>query len=113
MIDGNYSAVRDIVQPRADTLVWLDLPFAVVLARTIRRSVGRAISREPIWHGNVERWRNLLGRDSLAWWVISTHRSRRRRWEAWLRRPGAAAHLRVIRLRSRREVARWLDSVGR
>ena len=109
--DGNYSVTRDIVQPRADTLVWLDLPFPVVLGRTIRRTVGRAITREPMWQGNVERWSKVLGRDSLIWWVITTHRSRRRRWEAWLRRPEAAG-LQVVRLRSRAEVAGWLRSVA-
>jgi adenylate kinase family enzyme len=108
--DGNYSAVRDVVQPRADTLVWLDLPFPVVLARTVRRSVGRAISREEFWSGNVEDWRRVVGRDSLIWWVASTHRSRRKHWEAWLQQP-EAAHLRVVRLRSRRAVRSWLASV--
>jgi adenylate kinase family enzyme len=108
--DGNYSVARDIVLPRADTLVWLDLPFAVVLGRTVRRTVGRAISRQPLWHGNTERWRKTLGRDSLIWWVVTTHRSRRRRWEAWLERPDAA-HLRVVRLRSRRAVRDWLATV--
>jgi adenylate kinase family enzyme len=108
--DGNYSVVRDVVQPRADTLVWLDLPLPVVLARTVRRSVGRAISRAEYWSGNVEDWRRVLGRDSLIWWVISTHRSRRKHWEAWLRQR-EAAHLRVVRLRSRRAVRNWLAGV--
>jgi len=105
--DGNYAIVRDIVLARADTLVWLDLAFGVVLGRTIRRSVSRAISREPIWNGNVESWRSLLGPKSLIWWTIRTHHGRRRRWEAWLRRP-EAAHLVVVRLRSPGEIDRWL-----
>ncbi len=109
--DGNYSIARDIVLARADTLVWLDLPFAVVVARTVHRSVRRALTREPIFSGNVESWRSLLGPRSLIWWTIRTHRGRRRRWEAWLRRP-EAAHLRVFRLRSARDVDRWLASLG-
>jgi adenylate kinase family enzyme len=108
--DGNYSLARDIVQPRADTLIWLDLPFPLVLGRTVRRTVGRAISREPMWNGNIERWRQVVSRDGLIWWVITTHRSRRRRWEEWLRRPDAA-QLRVIRLRSRTAIDRWLASI--
>jgi adenylate kinase family enzyme len=108
--DGNYSVVRDVVQPRADTLVWLDLPFVLVLARTVRRSVGRAVSREEYWSGNVEHWRRVVGRDSLIWWVVTTHRSRRKHWEAWLQQP-AATHLSVFRLRSRRAVREWLATV--
>ena len=108
--DGNYSLAREIVQPRADTLIWLDLPFPLVMARTIRRSVGRAITGDPMWHGNVESWRRVLSREGLIWWVLTTHRSRRRRWEAWLLRPHAA-HLRVIRLRSRRAVDAFMASL--
>ena len=109
--DGNYTIVRDIVLPRADTLVWLDLPFGVGVGRTIRRTVRRAVTREPIFSGNVESWRTMLGPSSLIWWAIRTHRGRRRRWEAWLRRP-EAAHLRVVRLRSTAEVAAWLTAVA-
>lgn len=110
VIDGNYSLARDIVQPRADTLVWLDLPLAVVLGRTVRRTVARMVRRESMWNGNVETWRRVLSRQSLIWWVVTTHRSRRRHWEAWLRRP-EATHLRVVRLRSRAAVRAWLASV--
>jgi adenylate kinase family enzyme len=112
VIDGNYSIARDIVQPRADTLVWLDLPFLVVLARTARRTVTRALTGEQLWHGNTERWRRTLSRDSLIWWVITTHRGRRKRWEEWLRRP-ESGHLDVVRLRSRRAVREWLTAVPR
>ena len=41
VVDGNYSAVRDIVWNRADTVVWFDLPYVDVMARTIRRTVRR------------------------------------------------------------------------
>ena len=107
IVDGNYSLARDIVLARADTLLWLDLPFAVVFARTVRRTLSRAIGKERLWHGNVERWRQVFSRDGLIWWVITTHRSRRGRWEDWLRRPDAA-NLRVVRLRSRRAIREWL-----
>ena len=43
VVDGNYGGrgARDIIWPRADTVVWLDLPLHVTLARLWRRSVGR------------------------------------------------------------------------
>src|SRR3954452_18653951 len=36
--DGNKTAVRDLVWPRADTVVWLDYPFAVCLWRLGKRA---------------------------------------------------------------------------
>src|SRR5947199_1514175 len=48
--DGNYEAVRDLVWGRADQLVWLDYERPLVMARVIRRSVWRAITRKPMWN---------------------------------------------------------------
>src|SRR3954449_1783147 len=36
--DGNKRAVRDLVWPRADTIVWLDYPLSVSLWRLARRA---------------------------------------------------------------------------
>ena len=36
--DGNKRAVRDLVWPRADTIVWLDYPVWVSLRRLARRA---------------------------------------------------------------------------
>ena len=54
VVDGNYSTVRDIVWDRADTVVWFDLPYVTVMARTIRRTVRRTVTREELWNGNRE-----------------------------------------------------------
>src|SRR3990172_8590819 len=39
--DGNKSAVRDLVWPRADTIIWLDYPLAVSLWRLGKRALWR------------------------------------------------------------------------
>lgn len=49
VIDGNYSAVQDLVWRAADTVVWLDLPKSVVMRRVTLRTLRRAITREELW----------------------------------------------------------------
>lgn len=107
--DGNYSRIRDLVFGRADTVVWLDLPLRTCLWRTVRRTMQRARNDELLWGTNRERWRRSFGRDSLAWWVITTHRRRRRENEARFADP-RYAHLRVHRFRSNADAERWLAS---
>lgn len=50
VVDGNYSAVRDLVWQRADTVVWLDLPRRRVMSRIILRTVRRTLTRERLWN---------------------------------------------------------------
>ena len=40
--DGNYSVTRDVVWPRATTLVWLDYPMRIVLWRLFWRVFRRS-----------------------------------------------------------------------
>jgi adenylate kinase family enzyme len=111
VLDGGYSTVRDLTWSRVDTIVWLDYPLPLVLSRYLRRTVSRIRSGEEFWSGtgNRETLRHVFARDSLAWWIISTHRSRRRRMATALAdRPDIAA----IRLRSPRETRRWLAGMA-
>ena len=55
VVDGNYSAVRDIIWPQADTVVWLDYSLPLILARLTRRTFVRVASRVELWNGNRER----------------------------------------------------------
>jgi hypothetical protein len=111
VIDGGYSPIRDLTWSRADTVVWLDYPMPLVLARWARRTVSRVRSGEEFWPGtgNRETIGHVLRRDSLLWWIVRTHRSRRRRLgRALEERPD----LRVVRLRSPREARAWLGGIG-
>ncbi|HEX2883761.1 MAG TPA: adenylate kinase [Candidatus Limnocylindria bacterium] len=111
VLDGGYSPIRDLTWGRADTVVWLDYPMPLVLARWARRTVSRVRSGEEFWPGtgNRETVGHVLRRDSLLWWILRTHRSRRRRLERALEeRP----NLRVVRLRSPREARDWLVGIG-
>jgi pantothenate kinase-related protein Tda10 len=109
VLDGNYSAVRDIVWPRADTLIWLDYAMGVNLWRLTRRGFMRSARRETLWHDNRETFRNnFFSRDSLFLWLLKSHGRNRRNFPALLARP-EHAHLAVLRLRTPQATRRWLD----
>jgi adenylate kinase family enzyme len=105
--DGNYGS---IAADHADTIVWLDLPLRTCLWRVLRRAVRRARQREILWGTNHESWSRLIGRESLAWWVLTTHGRRRRDLTELFGAP-AYRHLRRVRLLSSAEADAWLASV--
>jgi adenylate kinase family enzyme len=76
VVDGNYSSVRDVIWPKADVVVWFDLPYATVVSRTVRRTVRRVITREELWNGNKEPFSNLWSFDpqrSIIAWTVTQH----------------------------------------
>jgi len=115
VIDGGYSAVRDLVWARADTVVWLDLPRRTVMRRITCRTLRWVAGRVELWNGNRERWRNLFTWDkneSIIAWAWQTYGSRRERYAALLTDP-ANAHLTFVRLTSPVAVRRFLRSADR
>ena len=105
IVVGNYGQVRDLTWRAADTLVWLDLPLPVVMAQLVRRTIRRATTGEELWGtGNRETLRNaFLSRQSILLWALKTHAKNRQRFE--LECGLLAKEKRVVRLRSRREIA--------
>lgn len=111
VVDGGYSAVRELTWAHVDTVIWLDYPLPLVLGRYLRRTARRMWSGEEFWPatGNRETLGHLIGRDSLLWWILSTHRERRRRLAEQL---ASRPELSVFRLRSPRAAERLLRSLG-
>ena len=67
VVDGNYSAVRDIVWAKADTVVFLDYPFGLVLRRLLWRTWRRSLHREELWNGNRETFRRFGSQSTRTW----------------------------------------------
>lgn len=88
VIDGNYSLVRPLVWPRADAIVWLNLPFALVFGRVFARTARRVFRRELLWGTNRESlFRTFFHHESILWWVLSAYRRRRRQMSALMGSP--------------------------
>jgi adenylate kinase family enzyme len=107
VVDGNYfTKIEPITTAAADTLVFLDLPLPLILARILRRTVRRWATREELWSGNREHLLQLVTRDSLLLWAVRSHRRNRLRFR---QRVGEAGpRLVAVRLRSPRQVRRFL-----
>jgi len=115
VVDGNYTSngVAEIVWSRADTLIWLDLPRLLVTGRVIGRSLRRVVTREELWSGNRERWRNLVDRrpeENIILWSWTRDRHYREKYQA-MSEDATWDHLDVIRLRGRREVRLFIDEL--
>lgn len=112
VVDGNYLTKADpITSTAADTLVFLDLPLGVVLARLVRRTIRRSRSQQELWAGNRERLRSLFGRDSLLLWALRTHRRNRRRYRQRMHDP-RWSRLPTVHLTSREQVRAFLAALA-
>ncbi|MGN6576812.1 MAG: hypothetical protein ACTHKG_14115, partial [Nocardioides sp.] len=116
--DGNKSAVRDIVWPRADTVVWLDYPLVVSLWRLGRRALWRTSVLRAEASGGADGSggssgslpRQLVAAASGVLVALRSHAGQRRRYPRMFAQP-EHRHLAVVRLRSPRATRRWLARV--
>jgi adenylate kinase family enzyme len=111
---GNYSAVREVVWPRVDTVAWLDLPRATVMKRVTARTLRRVFTREELWNGNREPFSNLYAWDptkNIIRWAWTTHGKYSERYAAAMGDP-RWAHLTFVRLCHPAEVDRWIEGLA-
>lgn len=111
--DGNKSAVRDLVWPRADTVIWLDYPLVVCLWRLGKRarwrtSVLKAQAAEE--DGKAELPGQFLSGAKGVLTALRSHRGQRRRYPKMFAEQ-ENLRLAVVRLRSPRATRRWLARV--
>ena len=110
---GNYVTVADnIGQEAADTIVWMDLPRSTVMWRVTRRTFRRLATRQELWNGNREQWRNLFRLDghNMLWWVWSKFDAYQVKCQSAIDE-GRWDHCDVHRLRSPAEVANFRSRV--
>jgi hypothetical protein len=116
--DGNKSAVRDLVWPRADTVVWLDYPVVVSLWRLGKRAVRRTSTTLTAQAAQAAQ---TGGRAGVPWQLLRaakgvltalrSHAGQRRAYPRMFAEP-QNQHLAVVRLRSPRATRRWLGRVA-
>jgi adenylate kinase family enzyme len=110
--DGNYFTLsHDITWPRADTIVWLDLPRRTTVRRVVWRTGSRAVLGTELWSGNRESLRMVLGRDEIVRFAWREYPKYARRY-AGLMDDHEWSRLHWVRLSSPRAVRTWLRALG-
>jgi adenylate kinase family enzyme len=110
VVDGNYEEVRPLIVARATDVVWIDPRKAVVMAQVLTRSIHRAVTRRELWNGNREDWRNWASPAHPIRWAWATYDGKQVTYPERFSSE-AYAHVRVHRLRSRREARELLARV--
>lgn len=110
--DGNYAPVRDIVWGRATDIVWLNYSFARVFSRALSRTMRRILTREELFSGNRESFRqSFFSRDSILLWVLKTFQRNRVEYAA-LRNAENWQHLRFREFRHPVQASAFLSRCG-
>ncbi|WP_454728226.1 AAA family ATPase [Cellulosimicrobium protaetiae] len=110
--EWQYAAARPLLLARAEVVVWLDLPTRVTMRQVVARTLRRSVRREVLWNGNVEPplWRTWYQapEENIVRWAWTTRHKYRDLPDEVAR---DAPDVLVVRLRSRREVERWLAAL--
>ena len=113
IVGGNYSVGRDLIWPRADTLIWLDYALPLVFVRLLRRTVRRIVTQDELWGGNRESWRSqFASRESLFLYAVKTHNRWRGEFPAILAEP-EYQHLTLLHFTSSTATEGWLAGLVR
>ena len=109
IIDGNYGRTNHITWPKADTIIWIDLPFYLTLYQNISRSLKRAFLKYELWEGtgNRESFSRMFSKDSIVLWVFKTYKSHKKRFELRINAK-EYEHINFYRLRSHKEIENFV-----
>lgn len=103
VLDGNFDDQRELVWSRADCILWLDYPLALVLWRVLWRNLRWVINRQPIWSGN----RMSLKRAFSGFrHTLHSYHGKRQNYPIWL---AELSSVEVHRFTNSREAEHWLE----
>lgn len=107
IVVGNYTKFsQELTWPRADTIIWLDLPRPLLTVRLLRRSWQRWRSKELLWGTNYENfWAQLKiwSDDSLLSWLWKTYENQRASHLNAMKNPNWA-HLKFLQMKTLHQI---------
>lgn len=111
VVDGNYIRTRQLTWTKADTIIWINLPFYLTFYQNFTRSFRRALTGEELWEGtgNRESFQKMFSSDSILIWLFKTYWSQKKRNEQLMNDP-ELNHVSFYRLKSRSEIKSFLST---
>ncbi|WP_205860662.1 adenylate kinase [Phycicoccus sp. HDW14] len=108
VLDGLWSATREVVLPRTDLVIALDYPRRVSLGRLLNRTLHRLRTHEEACGGNTETWSSALSRDSIVAWHFRSFDRKHAQIEQMAAGPDGPP---VLRFTDPRATDAWLRSL--
>ena len=72
IMDGNYfDAIEEIVATQAQTVIYVNISWGLMMWRIFWRTLDRIINRKPVFGDNYETWKkSFFSPQSLLWYLI-------------------------------------------
>jgi adenylate kinase family enzyme len=108
VLDGNYSKTEHLKWKQVQMVIFLDLPFYLVLYRIIKRSLVRGFKRQELWAGYKESILQVLfSKDSMILFTIKNFYKNRKRFLKLFNKP-QNSQIKFISLKSKKEMNDFL-----
>lgn len=109
VLDSAYGTWLDLVLDRAQVMVALDYPRWLSLARLLRRTGTRWVTRQKMCNGNVETLGQIFSRESIILWHFRSYRRKTARTRAF---ESAPEGIPVLRLTHPAQLERLVTELG-
>lgn len=106
--DGVFYNLADIIWPKADVVIWLDIPLKTTYRQVLSRSLKRIVKRQSKPGGQRETLKTAFGRNGIVTKTPHIHRKITSNYEKLV--PQYVSDNKLVRLKSRKEVNEWLKS---
>ena len=105
IICGNQSKVHSLFWPKADTVIWLDLPLHLLFGRVFKRGIRQFKTKEFLCNKNRQTVKQFLW---LLYWVVSSYNRRKKKYNVFRHQ---TPHLHWIHLKSQTEVETFIKNI--
>lgn len=111
---GNYfSTLGFDFWRKADTIIWCDYSFPLVMTRLFKRTVRRTLTKEELWNGNKEGFiTNFFTKDSIFVWMIGSWKKQQRRYnDIFTNGSSELPAVQLVRLKNPKETKSFLRNI--